>query len=565
MNASQTFFFYDLETSGFSPRRDRIMQFAGQRTDANFREIGQPVNVLIKLAEDILPSPEAILVTKITPQKTREDGLSEAEFAKVFTEEIATAGTIFVGYNNVRFDDEFMRNFLWRNFRDPYEWAWKEGNSRWDLLDVVRLVRALRPEGINWPFREVREKPDNVILREVAGSSKKMDSATDKSAQNDEFVKILTNNLESLAEANGFANPHAHDALSDVQTLIGVAKLLKAKQPKIFDFLLNLRDKNAVAKIVNSDTPFVYASGRYSSEFEKTTVVANLGAAAKPSAILVWDLRFSPDDFAKLTEEEILAKLTADYETRNREDFVPLPVKELCLNKCPAVAPLGTLDNASQKRIKLELKTINTNFAKLQKTQDLVDKIAAAFAKKQESFREKNSASNRHPELVSGSSKNESRSDASSDWIPGQARNDNDVEDKLYDSFSPDADKPKIRAIAAADAQELADFHPEFRDERLPELLLRFKARNFAKSLSADEKIIYESYRAAKLAKELPRYLQTLGWLGAISRNETPNFASDAEKADFDRLVSRTTEREIDHFILEELQLWAESIVPAED
>ncbi len=509
MKSPQTFFFYDLETSGFSAAHDRIMQFAGQRTDMDLQPIGEPVNLLVKLPEDILPSPEAILVTKITPQKTHADGLSEAEFAKVFSDEIAIPGTIFVGFNSVRFDDEFMRYTLWRNFRDPYEWQWSDNRSRWDLLDVVRLTRALRPDGINWPFAE------------------KVDPKTKKK------VKIPTNNLVDLARANGFENVNAHDALADVQALINVAKLLKGKQPQIFDYLLKMRNKKEVEKLVNLEnpTPFVYASGRYSSDFEKTTVVAPIAMGAKSGAVLVWDLRVDPNDFAKLSDKEIRAKVYAKWEERQKPDFVPLPIKELAFNRCPAVAPLGTLDESAQKRLKISLETIENNFKNLRKNQDSLDRIADIL--------------NSRPPYAKSA----------------------DVEGQLYDSFAPDVDKVKIRAVAAATAEDLADFHPDFVDERLPELLLRFKARNFAKSLSADEKEIYEKYRAEKLQRNIPAYMQTLFFLSQIADDQIPtNFASDAEKSQFFALKYRTQARgEIDPFLLEELQLWAESIVPVDE
>src|SRR3954451_6528569 len=117
-----SFFFYDLETSGFDPRSARIMQFAGQRTDMDLKPIGEPVNVLIKLTPDVVPSPDAILITGITPQQTLADGLTEAEFMKLFYDEAVRPDTVFVGFNNIRFDDEFMRFMHYRNFYDAYEW-----------------------------------------------------------------------------------------------------------------------------------------------------------------------------------------------------------------------------------------------------------------------------------------------------------------------------------------------------------------------------------------------------------------------------------------------------------
>lgn len=260
----KTFFFYDLETSGLNAREDRVMQFAGQRTDMELNPIGEPVNILVKMTEDALPSPGAIMVTKITPQDTLRDGITEAEFVKFVTEEVFVPNTIAVGYNTVRFDDEFMRATLWRNFYDPYEWEWKDGRSRWDILDVVRLTRALRPEGINWPFRE--------------------DGAP-------------TNRLELITKLNGVAHEHAHDALSDIYATIAVAKLIKEKQPKLFDFLLKMRDKKEIKKYVNLDNkqPFVYASGRYANEFNKTTVAFPL-TSGRNGNVLVYDLRYNLEE-----------------------------------------------------------------------------------------------------------------------------------------------------------------------------------------------------------------------------------------------------------------------------
>ena len=470
---AQTFFFYDLETSGLSARDDRIMQFTGKRTSMDLQSIGDPVNVMVRLSDDSLPSPEALLVTGITPQQTLADGYSEAEFARMFTDEIAIPNTIMVGYNSVRFDDEFMRHTLWRNFYDPYEWSWAEGRSRWDLLDVVRLFRALRPSGIEWPV-------------DSEGRS--------------------VNRLELLSKVNNLEHTHAHDALSDVEALIGVAKLLKSNQPKMFDYLLAMRDKKAVAELVNLENPepFIYASGRYDGKYEKTTVAFPIAPGKKPGSVLVYNLRFSPNDYVDLSAEDIIKRLSASYEERRADDFVPIPVKELMYNRCPAVAKISALDQSSQQRLDLDVETITKHRDQLLGHRDLVDKIAAAW---------------------------QNRPD-----FPKNA----DVEGQLYDSFTPDVDKPKINAIRNATAETLADFHPNFVDDRLSELLFRYKARQFPSSLSADERMAWEQFKAEKFQRELPDYMARLAKIAADT--------TDSNK----------------QFVLEELQLWVESIMPVD-
>lgn len=419
-----SFFFYDLETSGLRGREDRIMQFAGQRTTLDLEPIGEPVNILVKLTEDALPSPQAINVTKITPQQTLRDGISEAEFCKYIINDIFTPGTIALGYNTVRFDDEFMRATLWRNFYDPYEWEWKDGRSRWDMLDVVRMTRALRPEGINWPF-------------------------TDDGRP--------TNSLESLTSANGLSHEHAHDALSDVYATIAVAKMVKSKQPDLFQFLFKTRNKKEVAKYVNlaNPMPVVYSSGRYPGEFNKTTVVVPI-APSRNGNVLVYDLRYNL--------EEIL----------DNESFYPV-VKELCYNKCPAIAPLSVLEKKDGwEKIGLTPETIAQNLEIL----------------------------NRHPDFIERMrTENEERPEFPEAPEPEQA---------LYDGFLNDKDRIKVEAVRNTDKNKLADFYPEFDDTRLPELLLHYKGRNFPETLSEPEMEKWENFRRARLQKQLPRFLAEL-------------------------------------------------------
>ncbi len=469
-----TFFFYDLETSGLNPRQDRIMQFAGIRTTPDFEQIGESYNILVKLNDDTLPAPDALIVTGITPQQTQADGLTEAEFAKLLREEIFTPDTISIGFNSIRFDDEFVRALFWRTFNDPYEWAWRDGRGRWDLLDVVRMTRALRPDGIEWPVVDGKE----------------------------------VNKLELITKQNGIDHLKAHDALSDVEALISVTKLIKEKQPQLYAHLFAVKDKKKVAELVNLDDkkPFVYVSGRYDSEFHKATVAFPL-TAGRNNNVLVYDLRYDPTPLLGLTSKELANKMFAKWEERQKEGFIKLPVKELQYNRAPAVAPVGVLEREDGwNKISLDLATI-------EKHRDIL-LSSPAFAENVRSLYEGRPEFPKNP----------------------------DPEAQLYDGFVPDMDRLRIEKVRSADQNALADLHPEFTDERLNDLLLHYKARNYPKSLAEDEVVQWEAWRAERIKNQLPAFMQRLQELSV-------QYSGDDSKS----------------YILQELQLWAESIMPFDD
>ena len=482
---ANSFFFYDLETSGFSPRAARIMQFGGQRTDMQLKPVGDPVNLFIKMTPDVVPDADAILVTGITPQQTLTDGLTEAEFLKFFHEEVARPGTIFTGFNSVRFDDEFMRFLLYRNFYDAYEWQWKDGRSRWDLLDVVRMTRALRPDGIEWPFA-----PDG------------------KPA----------NRLEYLTKVNKLDHSNAHDALSDVQATIDVARLIRNKQPELFDYLLKYRDKNEAKKLVTAGQPFVYTSGRYSSQYLHTTTVTLLGKHPKQDAALVYDLRYDPTPFTKMSVDELVEawKFTKD------PDAVQLPVKTLKYNRCPAVAPLGVIkDEASQQRLELDLDTVGKHFKLLREQQAaLLEKVEQVVARA-----------------------DEDRERAQVGLVDDQLT----VDARLYEGgFIGAADKSVMRAVHAAKPAELDErLTASFQDERLRSLMPLYKARNYPKSLTPEERAAWDEFCYKKLLDG-----------GTESRLATY----------FARIETLSKEKLSDQqkYLLEELRLYGESIVPAD-
>ncbi len=483
MATEQTFYFYDLETTGFSPRDARIMQFAGQRVNLELEPIGEPHNHLIKLTDDILPSVEAILLTGITPQSTVADGSTEAEFLKIFHSEIATPGTIFVGFNNLRFDDEFIRFTNYRNFYDPYEWHWSNNRSRWDMLDVVRMTRALRPEGIKWPF------------------------ASDGAP---------ANRLEELAKINDLLHDKAHDALSDVYATIELAKLIRTKQPKLFEHLLSMRDKKLTTELVNSGRPFAYTSGKYPSAFMHTTAAALLGNHPKNQGVFVYDLRYDPTEVNNLSIAEIIER----WQHRCAERPCPhprLPVKAMQFNRCPAVAPLGVIDSESVKRINIDLKVVEQNFQKLKAVgSDLYKKILAAA----EEIEKSQAALFANEQLA---------------------------ESALYDSFIPDADKRTSAQLVNAEPTELVSYMGSFSDKRLQSLLPLYISRNYPKQQTDDIRQHWEKYRQHKLLE------------GAEKSRSAQYFQSLASKAADTTLTSEQ------QYILEELQLWGQSIIPADE
>lgn len=388
-----SFFFYDLETSGINPREARIMQFAGQRTDMEFKPIGEPVNVLIRLTPDILPDPDAIMITGITPQQTLQDGLTEAEFLQYFYAEVVKPGTIFLGFNSVRFDDEFMRFLHYRNFYDAYEWQWRDDSSRWDILDLVRMTRALRPEGIEWPVT-TEGKP--------------------------------TNRLELLTKLNGINHQNAHDALGDVAATIAVTKLIRDKQPDLYKYLLAGRGKKDVKKLVRQGQPFAYTSGKYSSQWLHTSMAVLLVDHPGQDGALVYDLRFDPTDFMAMSPEQ----LAEAWRYTRDPDAKRLPVKTLKYNRCPAVAPPGVMNTPEvAERLGLTMDTVQANLAKLRAGQaTFAGNVLAALDILDRERAEAQAKAGEQP-----------------------------VDSRLYDGFFGDHDKEQMKSVRTAKPEQLSD------------------------------------------------------------------------------------------------------------
>ncbi|QRF55077.1 exodeoxyribonuclease I [Variovorax paradoxus] len=432
---AQTFLWHDYETFGAVPRRDRPSQFAAIRTDAALNEIGEPLMIYCKPAPDYLPSPEATLITGITPQLCLERGLPEHEFAAQIERAFSQPGTIGVGYNTIRFDDEVTRFLFWRNLIDPYAREWQNECGRWDLLDVVRLTYALRPDGIQWPKKE-----------DGSQSFK----------------------LEDLAKANGLLHESAHDALSDVRATIALARLIRNAQPKLFDFAFALHRKDRVASelglpaVRETAKPFLHVSGMFPAERGCLAVMWPLAShPTNKNELLAWDLAHDPSELRDLDADTVrLRMFTRAAELP--EGVVRLPIKGVHLNKSPmVVGNLRTLAAPMAERWGIDLDTALRHAAI---ARDLPD-MSAIWAKVYERPKE----------------------DAP------------DVDEDLYGGFVGNGDRRRLNQLRALSPAELAKDRTGFDDGRLEEIVFRYRARNWPETLSEEEAQRWEEHRVAKL------------------------------------------------------------------
>lgn len=427
MSQSPTFYWHDYETFGTDPQRDRPAQFAGLRTDFELNIIADPLVVYCQPAADMLPQPEACLVTGITPQIALAQGVPEAEFIELIHRELSVPGTCGSGYNSLRFDDEFTRNILYRNFYDPYAREWQNGNSRWDIIDLTRMTCALRPEGIQWPQYE----NGDVCFR-----------------------------LEKLTEANEIGHDSAHDALSDVQATIAWAKLLKTKQPRLFDYLLNLRNKHQVAQLLNvmHPQPLVHVSSKYAAQRHCTAVVMPVGVEPKnDKAVIVFDLSQDPEQLLTLDADTIKQRVfTATEDLPDGIDRIAL--KAVHINKCPALAPLKTLKPKDAERLNIDLSVCQKNFNKLAESKHLKAKIQQVFTRPDHDAIE-------DPDLM------------------------------IYSGgFFSNQDKVKMAEVRGSAPDKLVGKDFGFEDSRLDEMLFRYRARNFPDTLNQEEQQLWANY-----------------------------------------------------------------------
>jgi exodeoxyribonuclease-1 len=430
-------FWHDYETFGGDPRRDRPSQFAGVRTDLDLNPIDEPVMLFCQPAPDFLPDPTSCRITGIGPRHALREGVSEAQFCERILNEFREGGTCAVGYNSLRFDDEISRHLFYRCLHDPYEREWKNGNSRWDLIDLVRMTQALRPEGIEWPQRE---------------------------------GGLPSFRLELLTAANGIAHEAAHDAMNDVYATIAMAKLIKQKQPRLYDFYFSLRDKHRVLAQLDlaGHTPLVHISQRFPAERGCIGIVMPLCKhPVNNNGIIVVDLLRDPAAWLGMDAAAIRARLyTRSEDLEEGEERIGL--KTIHVNRSPALAPLGVLTPQVLERYQLDL-------AQVQERREQILAQPLLLATLQEVFTDEAPPSANDPDLM------------------------------LYGGgFFSDADRRLMQQVHTLQPGRLRDLQAKFQDARLPELLFRYRARNHPDTLDGAEQQRWREHCARRLRGEVP-------------------------------------------------------------
>lgn len=486
MKTPDTILWYDYETWGATPSRDTIAQFAGVRTDMDLNPIGEPVNLLCQPNKDTCVSPEAVLVTNLSPLTLAKEGIPEWQFAREVQQIMSVPNTCTAGYNSIRFDDECTRYLLYRNLIDPYAREWQNGNSRWDLLDVMRMAHALRPEGITWPKHD-----------DGSPSFK----------------------LEHLTKANGIIHESAHDAVSDVLATIALAKRLKDQQPKLFDYAFSLRSKHQARKQLDlaGHQPHLHFSGKIPAS--ELCLGVEIPVAVHPqrgNEIIVLDIREDPSWILDSPTEQLSKWLYARTEDLPAGAKRP-PVKTIHINRSPMLASIKLLHESLQDRLKLSDQKLAThrNWF-MNNAVEVKEKLANLFT-------------------------NQSTiSDLGS--IP--------AEQQLYSGFINNQDRKQLNQLVSqapnATWLEAANF---FDDERLPELIVASLARHAPSELDGihmeewqlQRKGYFEetntlrnaATRTLALIKQHPENLalkDTLKWLKQVSEsfNITIDFSEPA-------------------------------------
>ena len=468
------YFFYDTETTGLD-HTSQILQFGGILTDGDFNEIKRIERFCLP-RPDVIPAVGAYLTHQIPLSEVIEKGVPEPEFARDMYSDMTEMGrTCSAGYNTHKFDDNRLRETFFRTNVDPYKREYVAENSRFDVFKMMKAVYALRPELINWP------EPNE-----------------------DGYTPMK---LEMIAPLNDVVQTRAHDAMSDVEATIGVAKLVKDQDPKFFDYCLKLRNKSFAGDVIYN-RPFMLVGEHVPQTRNYTCIGVPLcqHPVNKSSTICL--------DMGRVDEETMDRILSTPAENLIEEIFNPdfekrLPIFEVKVNQLPFVFTPAILKN----------------------NQELADRAGIDF----------NETMNQIQTLQNDERFNQLRLHAFEGY-KHQNFETNDVYSKIYDGFTKDWDRKKLLNLSTEDYGSWCSIADTVNsDNRIKPLTVRAVGNIDVDLLPEKEAVEFKQWMGKRYNDLTGEYGETLPkfWVDAKEALESEE-TSEHQKSIVKELVEHT-------------------------
>jgi exodeoxyribonuclease-1 len=253
---------WDIESSSANTSWGSIIEVGGILIDPNFKELDR-FNFRCRLPEGEVPQAMALIVNKTSVDLLTKGNLSHyqmlSQLEAIFKK---WSPAIFMGWSNIGFDDEMIRNEFFRGIRYPYITN-ASPNKRHDGLNIARGAHAV---------------DESVVKTEI-------------NAKGNAVMK-----LESLARMNGFESSGAHSALFDAELTVKVLGLIKKNQPQTWNTFLRTANKSDTETIFKTEKMFTLAEYHFGKNYR--FVVAPLHPKYCIHPIYQWgqafDLKIDP-------------------------------------------------------------------------------------------------------------------------------------------------------------------------------------------------------------------------------------------------------------------------------
>jgi exodeoxyribonuclease-1 len=264
---------WDIESSSASTSWGSIIEVGGILVDSNFKELDR-FNFRCRLPEGEIPQAMALIVNKTSVDLLTKGNLSHyqmlGQLEAIFKK---WSPAIFLGWSNIGFDDEMIRNEFFRGIRYPYITN-ATPNKRHDGLNIARGAHAVDESVLK---TEINEK-GNAVMK-----------------------------LESLARMNGFESSGAHSALFDAELTVKVLGLIKKNQSQTWDTFLRTANKLDTEVIIKKEKIFTLVEYHFGKNYRY--VVAPLHPKYCIHPIYQWgqavDLKVDPTPLLNMSVSEI--------------------------------------------------------------------------------------------------------------------------------------------------------------------------------------------------------------------------------------------------------------------